>query len=143
MRDRSTTRPGYRRFLVTLLLASGVLILGCGDGATGPEPGPQPVPGQLVVDLSGGSASAGAIVITVTGPAISSPAAPAGTSVYYDLSAGTLRAAVVGTALGDDVLRFAVPDVNQAASYQVTLQQAAGTSNEVLSTSGFTVAVTR
>ncbi len=116
-----------RAMLVSL--AAGLLILGCGgDDSTGP-PQQLPEPGQLRVTLSG-SSSVGAVVLTVTGSGITSPVASGGVSLYHDLSGGTLRAAVVGASLSGEVLRFTVPDVRQVASYQVSLQQAAGNDSQ-------------
>jgi hypothetical protein len=99
-----------------------------------------PEPGQLRVTLSGGS-SVGAVVLTVTGSGITSPVASGGVSLYYDLSGGTLRAAVVGASLSGEVLRFTVPDVRQVASYQVSLQQAAGNDNQPVAAGGISAEV--
>ena len=83
------------------------------------------------------------MVLHVTGSSISSPIASGGTEVYHDLSGGTLKAVVVGTSLAGEVLRFSVPDVREAASYTVTVQQAAGNDNEPLAASGVTAEVGR
>jgi len=127
-----------RAMLVSLTV--GALILGCGgDESTGP-PLQLPEPGQLLVTLSGGS-SVGAVVLTVTGSGITSPVASGGFSLYHDLSGGTLRAAVVGTSLSGEVLRFTVPDVRQVASYQVSLQQAVGDDNQPMAAGGISAEV--
>lgn len=127
-----------RALLVSL--AAGVLILGCGgDESTGP-PQQLPEPGQLRVTLSGGS-SVGAVVLTVTGSGITSPVASGGVSLYHDLSGGTLLAAVIGSSLSGEVLRFTVPDVRQVASYQVSVQQAAGNDNQPMAAVGFSAEV--
>ena len=138
MRTVTMIRIVGRRLRATLVsLAAGVLILGCGDGSTAP----QLEPGQLQVSLSGGS-SVGAVVLTVTGSGIASPVASGGASLYHDLSGDTLRAAVVGASLSGEVLRFSVPDVRQVASYQVSLQQAAGGDNQPVAPGGISAAVT-
>ncbi len=127
-----------RAMLVSL--AAGVMILGCGgDDSTGP-PRQLPEPGQLRVTLSGGS-PVGAVVFTVTGSGITSPVASGGASLYHDLSGGTLLAAVVGASLSGEVLRFTVPDVRQVASYQVSVQQAAGNDNQPMAAGGISAEV--
>lgn len=117
---------------VLLSLAVGALVVGCGgDSPTGP-PQPQPQPGELRVVLASGS-SVGGVVLTVTGPGIASPAASWSAQLYYDQSGGALHAVVVGASLSGEILSFAVPDVAQVAGYQVSLQEATGTSNQPLS----------
>ena len=126
-------------------LAAAALIAGCSSDATGPapQPQPQPEPGQLRVTVVPTAGSAGAVVLHVTGPSISSPTASGGTDVYNDLTDGVLKAVVVGTSLAGEVLRFSVPDVRDASSYSVTVQQAAGNDNEPLAASGVTAEVVR
>jgi len=130
-----------RHIRATLVsLATGALILGCGgDDSTGP-PRQMPEPGQLRITLSGGS-SVGAVVLTVTGSGITSPVASGGASLYHDLSGGTLRAAVVGASLSGEILHFTVPDVRQVASYQVSVQQAAGNDNQPVAAGGISAEV--
>jgi len=126
--DRLFGRDLSHLRVLLVSLAAGALILGCGgDDSTGP-PQQLPQPGQLRVTLSG--SSVGAVVLTVTGSGITSPVASGGVSLYHDLSGGTLLAAVVGSSLSGEVLRFTVSDVRQVASYQVSLQQAAGNDNQ-------------
>jgi hypothetical protein len=120
-------------------VAAGILLLGCGDDSTSPPP-PQPVPGELVVTVGGGSALGG-IFLTVTGAGITAPAASGVASLYYDVSGTTLSATVVGSTLSGEVLRFSVPDVRNVTDYQVTVQQVAGTSNQPLSPGGFSATV--
>ncbi len=140
-RDRSRTRE-LRGLAAALCLASATLIAGCGGDSTGPPPEPQPQPGQLQVTLSSGTA-VGAVVLTVTGGAMSAPTAAAGATMYHDLSGSTLRAVVAGSSLSGTVLRFSVPDVRQAAGYSVNVEQAAGTTNLSVAPGGITVAVTQ
>ena len=125
-----------RATLVSLI--AGALILGCGgDDTTGP-PEPQPQPGELRVTLVSG-AGVGGVVLTVTGPSITSPAASGGNQLYHDLSDGTLHAVVTGVPISGEIMRFTVPDVRQVAGYQVSVQEAAGTSNQLLA--GVTLSV--
>jgi hypothetical protein len=119
--------------------AVGLLILGCGDDTTGP-PEPQPQPGELRVTVASGTA-VGAVVITVTGAGITSPAASGGARLYYDLSVVKLSAVVVGPSLSGEIMRFSVPDVRQVAGYRVSLEEAAGTTNQPLATAGISVSV--
>ncbi|MCL7972854.1 MAG: hypothetical protein M8866_12320 [marine benthic group bacterium] len=131
-----------RRREILLSVVSAALIFGCSGDSTGPPPEPQPQPGELSVTLSSG-VSVGGVVLTVTGGAMSSPAASGGAELYYDLSGTTLKATVLGTSLSGDVLGFSVPDVRDVASYQVVVDEAAGTSNQTLPAGGITVSVER
>ena len=127
------------RAILTVLVA-GALLLGCGGSdSTGPIE-PQPQPGELQVTVYGAGA-VGGVVLTVTGPAIGSPTAPAGATLYYDLSGGTLHAVVVGSSMSGQVLRFPVPDVRDASQYQASLQQVAGTANQPLTVGGYSATV--
>jgi hypothetical protein len=131
---------GFHLRATLIVLAAGGLILGCGsDDATGP-PQPQPQPGQLSVTLSSGT-PVGGVVLTLSGAGITSPAASGGVRLYHDLSGSTLRAVVTGASLSGEILRFSVPDVRQLAGYLVSVQQAAGTSNQPLAASGVTLSV--
>jgi hypothetical protein len=122
-------------------LAAGLLILGCGDDTTGPpEPQPQPQPGELRVSVASGT-PVGIVVIRVTGSGIASPTASGGAQLYYDLSGSALSAVVTGSSLSGEIMRFMVPDLRQAAAYQVSLEEAAGTTNQPLATGGISVSV--
>ena len=127
------------RIRATLMsLIAGALILGCGgDDPTGP-PEPQPQPGELRVTLVSGT-HVGGVVLTVTGPSITAPTAANGNQLYHDLSDGTLHAVVTGAAISGEIMRFTAPDVRQVADYQVSVQEAAGTSNQPLA--GVTLSV--
>jgi len=129
-----------RAMLVSL--AAGALILGCGgDDTTGP-PEPQPQPGELRVLVASGT-PVGGVVLTVTGSGITSPVASGGARLYYDLSGGTLNAVVTGASLSGEILRITVLDVAQVAGYQVSVHEAAGTSNQTLAPTGVTLSVVR
>ena len=129
-----------RAMLVSL--AAGALILGCGgDDTTGP-PEPQPQPGELRVLVASGT-PVGGVVLTVTGSGITSPVASGGARLYYDLSGGTLNAVVAGASLSGEILRITVLDVAQVAGYQVSVHEAAGTSNQTLAPTGVTLSVVR
>lgn len=130
------------RLRATLIsLAAGLLILGCGDDATAP-PEPQPQPGELRVSVASGT-PVGVVVLTVTGAGITSPTASGGMRLYYDLDGNTLSAVVVGSSLSGEVMRFTVPDVQQVAGYQVSLEEAAGTTNQPLAPAGVQLSVVR
>lgn len=121
-------------------LVAGAFILGCGgDDTTGP-PEPQPQPGILSVSLGTGT-PVGAVVLTVTGTGITSPAAAPGARLYHDLSGDTLRAVVVGSSLSGAIMDFTVPDVRQVAGYRVSVQEASGIANQTLAASGLTLTI--
>jgi hypothetical protein len=121
-------------------VAATLLIFGCGgDDPSGP-PEQLPEPGELRVSLIGNPA-AGAVVLTVTGPGIGSPAPAGSASLYHDLSGNTLHAVIVGSSLSGEIVSFAVPDVRQVAGYQVALQQVAGTDNQTLDVASYSASV--
>lgn len=133
---------GLRVGAILISLVASGLIAGCGDDGPTAPPEPLPEPGQLRVALSS-STPVGAVVLTVSGTGITSPAASGSARLYYDLSGGVLHAVLAGTSLSGDVLTFTVPDVKQAAGYHVSLQEAATTANQPLDTSGVTLSVVR
>jgi hypothetical protein len=61
--------------------------------------------------------------------------------LYTAASGDTLRAAVIAQVSSGELLRFSVPDVNQASSYNVVLQEVAGSDNALLSTGSFSVSI--
>lgn len=120
--------------------AVAALIFGCGGEDTTGPPEPQPQPGVLTVSLATGT-PIGALVLTVTGTGITSPAAAPGARLYHDLSGDTLRAVVVGSSLSGAIMDFTVPDVRQAAGYRVSVQDASGIANQTLAASGLTLTI--
>jgi hypothetical protein len=133
---------GLRVSVILLSVIATGLIAGCGSDDPTAPPEPLPEPGQLRVTLSSGTA-VGAVVLTVSGTGMTSPAAPGGVELYFDLSGGNLHAVLAGSSLSGNILTFSVPDLKQAASYAVSLQEAAGTSNQPLDTGGVTLSVVR
>ena len=125
------------RAILTAQLAV-LLIAACSSDATGPDrqPQPQPQPGELRVTVVPTAGSTGAVVLHVTGPAMSDPTGVGGATVFYGLSGSTLRAVVVGTSLAGEVLRFSVPDVRDAPDYAVSVQQVAGNDNQPMAVTG-------
>lgn len=132
---RGTSARGHA-LLGVLLAVSCALVVACSsDGPTDPGGAePQPRPGQLSVTISS-SGPVGAVVLRVTGPSIGSPVAAGGADLYHHLTGDTLRAALVGTTLSGEVLRFSVADLDQAAGYSVTVEQAAGNDDATVSAS--------
>ena len=83
-------------------------------------------------------------MLTVRGAGITNPAAANGSHRLYSyVAADTLRAAIIGTITSGDLMTFRVPDVNAVSSYRVTLNEVAGTDNELMSAGAFDVEVSR
>lgn len=125
------------------IVCAALLIGACSksDDGTGPT-GPQP--GQLKVTVSTTGSAGAAYLLTVRGAGITNPAPANGSHRLYSyLAADTLRVALVGTVSSGDLLTFGVPDVNAVSSYRVTLNEVAGTDNELLSASAFDLEVSR
>jgi hypothetical protein len=123
------------------IVCATFLIGSCGgDDSSGPPP---PEPGQLTVSVSS-SATGAAFNLRITGEDIANPVQAVGSHEIYTFASGdTLNTAVIGQVSSGDLLRFSVPDVNQAASYRVTLVEVAGTDNALLSNSSFTVSISQ
>jgi len=123
------------------IVCATFLIGSCGgDDSSGP---PAPEPGQLTVSVSS-SLTGAAFDLTIIGEDIANPVQAVGSHQIYTFASGdTLSTAVIGQVSSGDLLRFSVPDVNQAASYRVTLVEVAGTDNALLSNSNFTVIISQ
>ena len=127
-----------------LALGAALVLLAASSCDRGPS---GPVAGTLKVKITmpqGSSGNDGAILFTVTGPAVpASAAAGAGFQAYSQPLTQTTKHVVTGTlATGATILTFAVDDVRQ--SYTATIQQVAAT-NYALRTAltGYSLAVTR
>ena len=114
------------RFIVRLAFGCLCLVLACRE-SVGPK---KPVPGNLYVRLQTPNATDAAIRLTLTGPQIGALAA-AGDRLLFSLpvDATSRKVAVFGDLGTGDIFSFAVPDVNRADLYAVTLVQVATTTN--------------
>lgn len=129
------------RGLALAIAFAALLITSCSKDSTGPTT----QPGQLTVSVSTSGSGGAAFLITVTGNGITSPAAANGNHQFFSLvSSNRLTAAVVAPSAitSGALLRFSVPDVNQASSYDVDLVQVAGADNALLAAGAFDVNVT-
>jgi hypothetical protein len=108
---------------------------------TGGPSGPSG-PGQLTVSVSTTGAGGAAFLLTVTGAGITNPvAANSGHLLYSNISGNTLRVAVIGSHTSGALLRFRVPDLAQASTYNATLNEVAGSDNNLQSTGNYTVTI--
>ncbi len=136
-----TSKRGYSALAATLLIAA-FLAGGCtsSDGM-GPS---DPQPGELTVNLSTTGGGGSAFLLTITGSGITNPvAAGAGHRVYSFASGNSLNVALVGDISAGALLKFSVPDVNQAASYNVTLNDVAASDNTLQNTSDYSVTISQ
>ena len=111
----------------TALLAAGVLVLSCGDSNPAePPPAPDPIPGWLGIRLQSPNTDDGGILLTVSGGEIYSVrsthpdlfVSPPGTPVRRIIVGGELTS-------GGLLVEIMVPDVQSAADYTATVEQAA------------------
>lgn len=104
------------------LVAAALAVAGsaCDEGPT-----EVPVPGALVVALTTPNADDGAILFSITGGPVGTPAAaaPSHHVFYRTIDASTTKVAVVGNLAPGAILRLDVPDVRRAGDYQVSLTE--------------------
>lgn len=95
-------------------------------GACGDDKGPNPVAGDLLVSYYQGGSEPGAMLLTISGGAVSSVVAVGSQQVSFasPLSA-TTKVVVIGTFTTGDLLRIHVPDLSLSANYRVRLEQVA------------------
>ncbi len=128
------------RVLAAAFFGAALLTVACKEST-----GPSTVAGQLTVSVSTSGSGGAAFLITVSGTGISNPAAANANHEFYSIISGnTLTVAVItqSAVTSGNLIRFSVPDVRQAASYNVSVVEVAGTDNELLSPSAFTVSAT-
>ena len=118
------------RVVTALLLASSALLLG--SSGCGGETGPTPPSGDLVVETSGGPASAEAVVLRLIGPSMSDIRVGGGLTLLRPAQApsnsisGEFRTIIRGPLGGGrQVLLFWVPDVTKVLEYSVEIVEAA------------------
>lgn len=107
--------------IVGLLALVGV-VAGCGGGGGGTDP----QPGLLNLTLNTPNADDGALLFRVVGGEVDSVVA--GAMVQdgsYTIQPTYTRIVVAGNIVDGIVARVAVPDINDAASYSVVMEQVA------------------
>jgi hypothetical protein len=131
------------RFGLALFLALAATACTGGDG--GGTPPTQPEPGVLTVNLTTPNPDDRALVVEVTGPSISAVTAANAAYVVHSRAPGasSVRVAVFGSLGSGALLRFQVPDVNQASAYSATVVEVADAANALRATAGYTAAVAR
>lgn len=119
-----------RNWMAVLLGGACLLALpGCGDDPAGP---PEPVPGVLTVNLATPNADDRAVLVRVTGPGeAAAVTAAAGQTLFSRPTAAGFNAAVFGDLAAGPLLRFSVPDVNQAGAYQATVVEVVDPSDQL------------
>jgi len=122
----------------TLLLCLAVAVA-CGDSQ---EPS-KPVPGPLRVILTTPNSDDGALLLSITGPAVPTGLTPEpGLRLFQNGPAGTTTVvALTGPIQSGTVLTLQVEDTRKARRYQVTVQQAASAAYQLRDVSSYTVKV--
>ena len=103
-----------------------------------------PTPGVLKVNLTTPHSGAdGAILLTVSGPAVLRSATPgAGLRLFSQSLATTNHFALTGTLASGTILTIEVPDLDKAKSYTATIQQVAVSNYQLRATAGYSLTVT-
>lgn len=128
-----------RALRILALLAGVAVVTSCGgDG------GPHATPGLLTLTLNTPNADDGALLFRVVGGQVDSVAG--GAMVQdgsYTIQPTFTRIVVAGNIVDGVVAGIYVPDVNDASSYSVVMEQVAvRVTNAQRSISGYTIAVT-
>jgi hypothetical protein len=129
---RAAARAGF-------LVAALAVVTACA-GESGPTPG------ELTVRLTTPNADDGAMVLVLSGPGpiTNVAAASAGTIVHARDASGSMRVAAFGSIASGDLIRFSVPDVEQASSYQATIHEVADRGNVLRpAVTSYTLAIVR
>jgi hypothetical protein len=95
------------------------LIVSCSGGSTGPAGG------TLEVNFLSPNEDDGAVLFTITGGAVASVDAPAGSVHAAQLDANTLRVVVTGNLRSGVIARIHIPDVTQASHYSSLINDVA------------------
>jgi len=123
----------------------GLALLGLGPGCGGSD-STGPVAGTVTVSLVTPNADDGAVLVTLTGPNLATvQAASSAYRVYWRLvSAGEVRAIVVGNLTAGAVLTVNVDDVGKVGQYSGSVVEAASRSDVVrASVAGYGVTFAR
>lgn len=134
------------RLYTTLLVAAGLGLTACGGG--GGDGGNGPQAGSLDVNLTTAATGPGAILFTISGGEVTSVSAVGGYHLYETaINSTTRKVLVTGDIVAGPVVTIAVPDVNKAGNYSVSVNQVAARGSapvayQQLGTAGFGMAVT-
>jgi len=125
-----------RRIFKALAVTLAVVGAGsCGDGIG-------PVAGVLSVSLATPNAGAdGAILLTVSGPAVTSVSAEPGLRVFSGTLGITSNVAVTGPLANGVILRIGVPDTRRASQYVATILSVAANDYSLRALSGYKLTV--
>jgi hypothetical protein len=126
-----------RRLWLGVATLAALAAGGCGDSGTGG------VAGDLVVSYFQAGAEPGAMLLTITGGPVSKVTALGGQQVSFASPfSGTTKVVLLGTFGTGDLLHLTVPDVNQATSYSVRVDQVADkTTFALIDPAGYTFTV--
>ena len=123
--------PALRSVLLAAVLGWS---LGCGDGGAPPD---IPTPGLLGLWLSSPNVNDGALLVTITGGIVDSvQPAPGYTLSSAGAGTSTVRVVVTGNVASGIVAQILVPDTRRAASYHITVDQAAARGSYALQNVG-------
>jgi hypothetical protein len=119
-----------------LLFVAAAWSLSC-DDSTAP---PQPTPGTLQLYLTTPYSNDVALLLHLTGPALTPPAitAASGTQLYARAATDGVNVAVFGTFDTGPLLSIRVPDLSRASAYRVSIVEVADANNALrASVSGY------
>lgn len=127
-----TRRPRRLRLLGGAVAAAALAAFaGCGGEGSDPLAPSDAGPGVLAVQLAAPLPRAGAVLLTVAGPAAPTEivAAQPGVVVHQRPAGAATSVALFGSIAAGELLRMRVPDASAAASYHVTVREVAGEDN--------------
>jgi hypothetical protein len=123
---------------VLRLLAVTLAVIGAGSCVDGVGP----VAGLLTVSLATPNSGAdGAILLTVSGPGVTSVSAEPGLRVFSSTLGTTNNFAVTGSLANGVILRIGVPDTRRANQYVATVQKVAANDYSLRGPAGYSLTV--
>lgn len=132
-----------RRLRIILAIGAGAALAGCSGSGSG---GTGPTAGTLYVTYSTPHTDDGALLVKVTGPAVTSVTIDTALKGYSRISTNgdTAMIVVAGTVHSGIVARLSVPDTKAFASYSASVLQVAQTSTYAQrALSGYSAAVSQ
>ena len=139
---------GMSKILALVFAVSGVVTaIGCADHTTQPNPlgpPPPPPPGSAVVSLTTPNTDDGAVVVTLSGPGLTTMQVASSSNLFYSraVSDSEARVILVGNLTAGPLFTFKLADGQQISAYSATVGQVATRADALqASTTGYKLSI--